>query len=162
LFIGPEINARQRRTEHEGHDPLRAREDVLESEHAAPRRAEQMDSIEPELLAERAELLAKDSDAPLDVRRLVRAPAADLVVKHHRPLFAESVERREVVMCRARTAMEGDERHGAPVRVAGDAVPGSVAAEGNEAFVRHERTVNRMEASDEALRDPAAGRLALA
>ena len=79
-----------------------------------------MNSGEPEVLVQVLELLGEDREAPLDLRP-VRPPTAELVVEDDRPLVGEPFERTEVVVGRARPAMQADERR--PSALAGDAVP---------------------------------------
>ena len=92
LLGRPLIHARERRAEDEADDPFRTGEHVLEREHAAPGRTEQMDPVEAELRAHRVHLFAEDIHRPLDVLRPVRAAAADLVVDDDRPLGREPLE----------------------------------------------------------------------
>jgi hypothetical protein len=83
---------------------------VLLREHAAPRRAEQVDALEPELVADGRDFVAKDADVPLDVRRPVRLPAADLVVEDDGASGRQSFERRKVVVCRSGPAVQRQDR----------------------------------------------------
>jgi hypothetical protein len=71
---------------------------MLEREHPAPGRAEQMDPAKAELRAHRIHLCSENGHRPLDVLRTVRASTADLVVEDDRLLGRESFERGEVVM----------------------------------------------------------------
>jgi hypothetical protein len=71
LFVDPVVDVRECRTEDERHDSLRTGEDVLEREHSAPRRPEQMDALETQLLAHRDDFLAEDVDRPIDVARMI-------------------------------------------------------------------------------------------
>ncbi len=128
LLGRPLIRACERRAEGEADDPLRAGEHVLEREHAAPGCAEEMDPVEAQLRAHRVDLFTEDVHRPLDVLRSVRAATADLVVDDDRPLRRESLERTEVVMGGARAAVQGEERRGPGPELAGNAVPGAVAA----------------------------------
>lgn len=106
----------------------RAGEDVVEREHPAPRRAEQVDAVEAELLAYGHDLVARDVDRPFDVRRTVGAPASDLVVEHQGPLVRDPLERCEVVVCRAGPPVEGEQRRSLRFEVTDGAIPGAVAA----------------------------------
>ena len=102
---------------------------MLEGELAAPRRAEEVDPLELELVAQRRELVEEDLDAPVDVLRSVRAAAADLVVEHDgAAALGQPLEGREVVVRRAGPAVQGDERIAALDALPDDAVPRSVAA----------------------------------
>ena len=94
---------------------------MLEGEHPAPRRPEEMDPVEPELLAQVLELVREDREAPRDVVRPIRAPTAELVVEHDGPLLGEALEGPEVVVRRSRPAVQADERRAAAL--AGNAVP---------------------------------------
>src|SRR5207237_4451163 len=82
LLSRPVIDESERRAQNEAHDAARAREDMLEREHSAPRSAEQVDALELELVADVGDFFTKDVGAPLDVGRPIRAPAADLVVEY--------------------------------------------------------------------------------
>ena len=77
----PLLHAGQRRAQHEARETAVAAQRVLERELTAPRRAEEMDPLELELVAQRGELVEEDLDAPVDVLRAVRAATADLVVE---------------------------------------------------------------------------------
>src|SRR5919108_1222789 len=101
---------------------------MLEREHAAPRRAKQVDAIEPELIANRDDLIAEDIDIPLDVLRPVRLAAADLVVEDDGTLVREPLERREVVVRRAGSSVKRQQGNGAGVAVLDNAVPRAVPA----------------------------------
>ena len=79
-----------------------------------------MDLVEPEVLAQLPELVGEECECPLDVRP-IGAPAAELVVEDDGPLVREPLERPEVVVRRARPAVEAHERR--PTILAGDAVP---------------------------------------
>jgi hypothetical protein len=98
LLLVPEGDVRECRAEHQAGDALRAGEDMLLREHPAPRRSEQMDSLESELVAHGSNLVAEDVDSPLDVSRTIRVATADLVVQDDRPLRCEPFERGEVVV----------------------------------------------------------------
>src|SRR5438034_3433060 len=85
-LLRPARCARRRRVEHEAREPVRLRERVFEREHAAPRRAEEVDPLEPEPFADRPELIDERPDRP--ERRIVRPvglPAAKLVVGDDAP-----------------------------------------------------------------------------
>jgi hypothetical protein len=45
-----------------------------------------VDALEPELVADRVDLVAEDGDVPVDVPRAVGVSAADLVVENDGPL----------------------------------------------------------------------------
>ena len=98
LLRRPLLHARERRTEDQTDDPLGTCEHVLEREHPAPGRAEEMDPVEPQLRAHRDDLFTKDVHRPLEIVRAIRAAAANLVVDHDRPLRRKPVEGTEVVM----------------------------------------------------------------
>ena len=53
---------------------------MLEREHAAPRRPEQVDSLEPQLRTNGPELVAENADVPIDAVGAVGSSAAELVV----------------------------------------------------------------------------------
>ena len=110
---------------------------MLEREHPAPGRPEQVDPVEPQLRANRVDLFPEDGDRPFDVGRTVGCSTADLVVEDDRPLGAELLERREVVVRRPGPAVQGEQRHTPDSSSPGDAVPGAVATEVDEAFSRH-------------------------
>src|SRR5215831_5878056 len=112
---------------------------MLLREHPAPRRAEQVDPLQPELLPHGRDLVTEDGDAPFDVLRPVRLPAADLVVENDGPLRGESFERPEVVVRRARTPMERKQRRDRGIEVADDAIPGAVPAEVDVPLARRHR-----------------------
>jgi len=122
------LEVRQRRAEDQAHDPCRAGENVFEREHASPGRAEEMDPLEPELRANCVDLFAEDGDRPLDVPRAIGAPATDLVVDDDRALGTQPLERAEVVVRRARAAVQGEERYRRRRQIADNSVPGAAAA----------------------------------
>ena len=113
-----------------------AGEGVLEREHAAPGRAEQVDLVEAEVAPQRRELVEEDLDAPVDVGRPVGAAAAQLVVDDDAAaLLGEPLERREVMVRRARPAVKADERIGPWLVVADDAEPRPVTVVAEPALV---------------------------
>jgi hypothetical protein len=67
LLRRPLLRARERRAEDQAADPGCARKDVLERQHAAPRRAEQVDPVEPELRPDRHHFVPEEREIPLDV-----------------------------------------------------------------------------------------------
>ena len=87
-----------------------------------------MDPVESELAAHGVDLFAEDVHRPLDILRPVRAAAADLVVENDRALRREPFERGEVVMRRARPAVQSKEGGRPGLELAGNAVPGAIAA----------------------------------
>lgn len=87
-----------------------------------------MDAVEIELLADRVHLGAEDISRPFDILWPIRAAAADLVVEDDRTLVSEALERREVVVRRARAAVEREQRHRTGAAVAGEAIPRAVTA----------------------------------
>src|SRR5204863_2339657 len=95
----------------------------------APRGAEQVNALEPELLPDDVDFLAKDADVPFDVLGTVGVAAADLVVEDDRPFVGKPFERCEVVVSRAGPAVQGEQRRRRGVAVADDAVPGAIPAE---------------------------------
>lgn len=82
-----------------------------------------MDALEAEVRTERVELLEEEAEAPLDLAVRLRAPAPELVVEDDAALAGEALERGEVVVRRARAAVEAEERR--PPALAGDPVPGA-------------------------------------
>ena len=121
----PLRRGRERRAQDQALERLLPCERVLEREHPAPRRAEQVHAIEPEVRAQRVELVEEDGDAPVDLLRRLRPPAPELVVEHHGPLVGEPLESREVVVRRPGPAVEREERDPA---LADPAKPGAVPA----------------------------------
>ena len=87
-----------------------------------------MNPVEAQLRPHRVHLFAEDVHRPLDVLRPVRAAAADLVVEDDRPLWREPLEWSEVVMRGAGATVQREERRRPGPELAGDAVPGAVAA----------------------------------
>ena len=81
---------------------------------------------------ERVELLEEEAEAPLDLAVGLRLPAAELVVEDDAALARESLERAEVVMGRARAAVEA--RSGVRPALAGDAVPRPAGPPVEDAF----------------------------
>ena len=70
-----------------------------------------MNAVETELLAQRGELVEKDSETPFDSYRSVGAPAAQLVVHDDgSTVRGQPLEWREVVVRRARPTVEAEER----------------------------------------------------
>jgi hypothetical protein len=101
---------------------------VLEREHPAPGGTEQVHTVERELVAEGVQLVEEELERPVDVRLLLRAAAADLVVEDDRArVLGESFERREVVVRRAGTAVEREQRRSPRLELAGDAIPRAAA-----------------------------------
>ena len=95
-----------------------------------------MDPVEPELAAYRVELVAEALDAPRDIRETVRLAAADLVVEDDGALVGECLERCEVVVRRAGSAVERDQRRARSVDVADDSVPRAATLPGYVSLVR--------------------------
>ena len=110
---------------------LRLGQHVLHREHAAPRLAQQMDPVQAQGRPHRVDLIGERLDRPQLRPRLrdARQPAADLVVEDHpAPGLRDRLERLEVVVAGARTAVEREQRQLAVVLAgAVDAVPGLVA-----------------------------------
>src|SRR5712691_2847243 len=102
-----------------------------------------MDTVEPELAADHVEFFDERLDHP---ERLVVGQVglatSELVVEDNPPArIGERLQRLEIVMCRPGATVQEDDGQ-LPLRplVAVDnAVPGAVAAEGNEALVRVHR-----------------------
>lgn len=125
----PFVDAGERRRQHEAGQPAVAAERVLQGEHSAPRGAEEVHAHEPELVAERGELVHEDRDAPIDGLRTVGAAAADLVVEDDgASLVGELLQRGEVVVRRAGAAVETEERVATVGALPDDGVPRAVAA----------------------------------
>src|SRR6266545_7525131 len=129
LLLVPEGEVRQCGAEDETDDSVRAGEHMLLGEHSSPGRAEQVNPLEPELVAHGSHLLAEDLDAPLDALRPIRLAAADLVVEHDRPFVCKLLERREVVVRRPRSAVQREQRRHGRIEIADEAVPRPIAAE---------------------------------
>jgi hypothetical protein len=83
-------------------------EGVLHGEHTAPRLAQEVDVVEPQLLAHRDQLVQEELDAPQRrVVWLVGVATPKLVVEDDRaPGVGESLEGFEVVVRYSGTAME--------------------------------------------------------
>ena len=68
-------------------------ERVLEREHPAPRRAEQVDTVEPQRLAYRVHLGTEEVERPAGTLGALGTAAAELVVPDHRPLAGQRLRR---------------------------------------------------------------------
>src|SRR5215470_205439 len=88
-----------------------------------------MNALELQLLANGVYLVAEHVDPPLGVRRPVGLAAADLVVDDDRTSVRQLLERPEVVVRRARPAVQREQRDRAGVAIARDPIPRAVAAE---------------------------------
>ena len=73
-------------------------------------------------------LLAEHVDGPLDLRRPVGFAATDLVVDDDRTSVRQLLEWPEIVVRRARPAMQREQRNRAGVAIARHAIPRAVAA----------------------------------
>src|SRR5882672_11357529 len=87
-----------------------------------------MDPLETELCADNVDLFAEEVDGPFDVLRPIRTAAADLVVDDDRTLGRKPFEWSEVVMRGTGATVQGEKRRGSRPELAGNAVPGAVAA----------------------------------
>src|SRR5215813_13841821 len=88
-----------------------------------------MNALELQLRANGVDLLAEHVDGPLDVRRPVGFAATDLVVDVDWTLVRQSFERPEIVVGRARPAVQREQRYRAGIAIAGDAIPRAIPAE---------------------------------
>ena len=100
---------------------------MLESEHASPGGAEEVNPLEPEVRTHCVDLFAEDGNRPLDVARAIRTPAADLVVDDDRALVNEPLERAEVVVRRPRAAVKSKKWRCWGLEIADESIPGAVA-----------------------------------
>ena len=121
-------------------EPVRLRGRVLHPEHPAPRVPEEVDPLEPERLADDADLLDEQLRRPH--RRVVRflhrrVPCSELVVEDDAPLARQRLVRLHVQPVRARAAVQAEQRDRVTVLRLDRAPPGLVAVERNPAFRLH-------------------------
>ena len=102
---------------------------MFERQHAAPRRAEQVDPVEPLLGPDRRHLVAEQLEIPLDAAGTVGRSAAELVVDDNGAVICQALERAEVVVCRTGPAVQREQRYAPSIAVADNAIPRPVAAE---------------------------------
>ena len=114
----PLLRLAEGRREDEPATPSGAREHVLEREHPAPRRAEQVDAVEAERCPQRRR--ARRGRAGATDRVVLgpaRAAAAELVVEDDAAaLLGELLERLEVVVRRAGPAVQAEQRQPSAAR----------------------------------------------
>src|SRR5213595_2990775 len=87
-----------------------------------------MNAVELQLLANCVDFLAEHADGPVDRRGPVGFAAADLVVEDNRTSVRQLLEWPEIVVRRARPAVQREQRNCAGVAIARNAVPRAVAA----------------------------------
>ena len=102
-----------------------------------------MNPFEAKLVPYCVEFFEKQIEAPLDVLWAVRCPAPKLVVEDDLALLGEPLERSEVVMRRAGTAMKAQQRRAAGL--AGDPPPRTPRTPGKKPF-EHLRSVGEVTA----------------
>ena len=107
--LRPLGRARERRRENQRADAAGPAECVLLREDPAPRLPEEVDPVEAELLADRADLVEKQLERPLDVVGPVGLPAAELVVDDDLAA-GQLLERVEVRGRGAWAAVQAEER----------------------------------------------------
>jgi hypothetical protein len=108
-FIDELVDAGGGVGERQADDAGRFREHVLDGEPTTPGLPEEVDAVESESLADGRHLFDEAADLPEGgVIGDVGAAAAELIVKDHRAIVCEDLQGLEVVVARARAAVEDE------------------------------------------------------